>query len=182
MSRVKMISTEYLKKNSALDNNIDDDILNPYIYKAQEIHIHPILGTALYDKLKSDIQSSSVSGIYKTMLDNYVMPCLLEYAVYESLPFISLKLTNKSVSKRDSEYSQSAELSEVKWLRSTVLDMAEFQAQRLTNYLRENISLISEYQNPGSSIGSIRPNSSSYFGGIFFPGNNDKGFGMDFPE
>jgi len=165
--KVKFIKPEYLKKNSAISGDVDDDILEPYIFKAQEVYIHRILGTALYTKLKADVTAGSVTGIYLTILNDYVCPALLEYATYEALPFVYLKLTNKSVSKRDSEFSTSADLSEVKWLRSTVLDISEYQAQRLTDYLKTNIALITEYQNPGSTIDTIRPSSTSYFGGVY---------------
>ena len=175
MARVKFISTEYLKNNSAINGNVDDDILNPYIYKAQETHIQQALGSTLYTKLKNDIINNSITGIYKTILDDYVQPSLLEWSTYESLPFIYMKLTNKSVSKRDSEFSTPAELGELKYLRDAVRDVAEFQTQRLIKYLKENISSIPEYQNPGSGLDVLRPNGNGYFGGIYL-GSSDCDF------
>jgi len=180
MSKVKFISAKYLKDNSSIEGNVDDDILNPYILKAQN-YIHKMLGTSLYNKLKNDVISNSITGIYKTILDDYVQPCLVEYSAYEALPFIYLKFTNKSITKRSSEFGSSADIGEVKWLRSIILDVAEFTSQRLIDYLKANITSIPEYQNPGSSIDTIRPNNSSYFNGVYL-GNGGKDrcdFGVD---
>jgi hypothetical protein len=36
MGRILLTSTYRLKKNTPIQQNVDDDLLNPYIYKTQE--------------------------------------------------------------------------------------------------------------------------------------------------
>ena len=45
------ISTDRLKKDSALGGSVDDNLLLPYILMSQDRYILPYLGTDLYNKL-----------------------------------------------------------------------------------------------------------------------------------
>ena len=53
-----MISATRLKRDTILGGSVDDDLIMPYILLAQDMNIFPILGSDLYEKLKSDIQGS----------------------------------------------------------------------------------------------------------------------------
>lgn len=67
------------------------ELLLPYIKVAQDIHIHQLLGTDLYDKIANDISTSSLGGNYKTFTDEYIQPVLIHYSLYECLPFCLIK-------------------------------------------------------------------------------------------
>jgi len=170
--KAKFIDATYIKKNSPLQENIDENILSPLILTAQEIHIKNKLGTALYERLMIDVDLFITLGTpivlpYSTLLNDYIAPCLKEWTIYEVLPYISLKITNKSVSKRNSEFSVPAENFEVKELRNSVRDVAELFTENLTNYLKENKDSFPEYCNPGNGVDTIRPNDDNFFGGIY---------------
>jgi hypothetical protein len=173
MSRVLFLSTYRLKKNTPIQQNVDDDLLNPYIYKAQETHIQQILGTNLYDKIAILIQTNGISqganANYKTLLDDYIVPCLVEYSFYEVMPFISLKITNKSIVRGNAEFATEGDLSDLKYLRQTVLDIAQFYAQRVSNYLKQYSYNYPEYFT-NSGLDKIVPNSTSYFNGVYISG------------
>lgn len=173
MSRVLFLSTYRLKKNTPIQQNVDDDLLNPYIYKAQETHIQQILGTNLYDKIATLIQTNGISNPansnYKTLLDDYIVPCLIEYSFYEVMPFISLKITNKSIVRGNAEFAVEGDLADLKYLRQTVLDIAQFYAQRVSNYLKQYSYNFPEYFT-NSGLDKIVPNSTSYFNGVYIKG------------
>jgi hypothetical protein len=173
MSRVLFISTATLKRSTPIQQNVDDDLLNPYIYKAQETHIQQILGTNLYDKIMTLIQTNTMSQPsninYKLLLDDYIIPCLTEYSFYEVMPFISLKITNKSIVRGNAEFATEGDLTDLKYLRSTVRDIAEFYAQRVSNYLKQYSYNFPEYFT-NSGLDKIVPNSTSYFSGVYIGG------------
>jgi len=50
---VLFISETYVKNNTLIDENVDMRLILPSIKDAQELRIHPILGTPLYDDLKA---------------------------------------------------------------------------------------------------------------------------------
>lgn len=171
MAKVKFIGTAYLKENTTIQDNVDDNILVPYIYKAQDIYIQQALGTAFYDVLKNGIVSGSTSADESTLLRDYIQPCLAEWTLYEVLPHINFKLTNKAVSQENSEFSQSSSLDDVKYLRNSVRDMAEFYLERLNKYLCDYSSLYPTYLSPGAKE-NLAKSSKSYFGGVYIPKNN----------
>lgn len=175
------ISVDYLRDNSSINGNTDNEILEPYIITAQTVHIEQILGTGLFNDIVTNIQADTITGNNKTLLDDYIQPCLLQWSIYEALPFLNFKMTNKAVTTKSSDNSEPVGLSEIQYLRQNVRDTAEYLSQRVTDYLKANPSLFPLYRNPGSSCDTIRPNSSSYFNGIYLADYDDcnEGYGYN---
>ncbi len=166
MAIVKFISCDYVKENTLIEMNVDDAKITPIILKVQKVYLQQLIGSSFMDHLTSGVTNSTLTTDEDALLRNYIQPYLAEYVVYEALPFLNYKITNKAVSKESSEFSQSSDLSEVKYLRSNVKDMAEFLGKRLSKYLCDNEILFPEYTNPITPENLIK-NSKSFFGGIF---------------
>jgi len=183
MGRVLLTNTYRLKKNTPIEQNVDDDLLNPYIFKAQETHIQQTLGTNLYQRIMDDVVSNSISGQYAILLNDYITPCLIEWSFYEVMPFISLKITNKTIGRGNAEYLTEGDLSDLKYLRQTVRDLAEFYGARIIGYLRQNSSQFPEYTT-NSGLDKIVPNGSQYFNGVYLGGGRSQNcsWGLDLPE
>lgn len=178
---VLMISTQFLKNNTVINENVDDELLEPFIVTAQNIRIERVLGSDLFNNIVSNIENNAVSGINKTILDNYLQPALTQWTLYEALPYILFKLTNKSISKKDSENSVSADLSEMQYLRKNVRDVAEYLDQRFIEFLEEewNNGNLPLYRGGNSNLDDIRPTTSTYFNGMYLgDGRNDCDFGL----
>tara|TARA_R100001163_G_C5059078_1_gene195732 strand:+ start:1620 stop:2192 length:573 start_codon:yes stop_codon:yes gene_type:complete len=158
------ISTERLKKDSSLGGSVDDNLLLPYILMAQDRYILPILGTDLNDKLISDIQGSSLSGAYLTLLQTYIQPSLVQYSFATVLPFLRLRMVNNSVVTMNSEQGSSVSHSDLKPLINASIDQAEFYRERLIDYIRNNTSSFPEYSsNTGADL---QPTSQNYYAGL----------------
>ena len=160
------MSIQYYRDNTIANGNIDSELLKPAIIKAQNMHIERLLGTTLFDKVISDIDNNTVSGNTKILLDSYIQPTLLEWTTYEALPWLNYKLTNKAVSKKNSDNSDYSELSEVGWLMSNVRDDAEYLSRRLVDYLCANEELFPEYKTGNDDEDDIKPTSDTYFSGF----------------
>ena len=158
------ISTARLKKDSALGGSVDNDLLLPYILMAQDRYILPVLGTDLNDKLISDIQGSSLSGVYLTLLQTYIQPALVQFAFATVLPFLRLRMVNNSIVTMSSEQGSSVSHEELKPLINASMDQAEFYRERLIDYIRNNTSSFPEYStNTGSDL---TPTSENYYAGL----------------
>ena len=72
MSYVLFISEAKLKDSTAINLNVDPQILLPYVLQAQRIYIEPKLGTDLYQKLEAEITAGTLTGAYKTLVDEYI--------------------------------------------------------------------------------------------------------------
>lgn len=164
--KVKFISTLYLKQNTTIEDNVDDNKLVPFIYSAQDTHIQQALGTNFYDRLKSGVTLNNLSTLEDDFLRDYVQPALAQWTFYEAYPFLNFKATNKAISKESSEFSQPSELDEIKYLRNAIRDLAEFYLKRLNSYLCDYGYLFPEYQNP-DPYENLVANSKSYFSGVY---------------
>mgnify|MGYP003133558292 FL=1 len=158
------ISTDRIKKDTALGGSVDDNLLLPYILMAQDRYILPVLGTDLNDKLISDIQGSSLSGAYLTLLQTYIQPSLVQYSFATVLPFLRLRMVNNSVVTMNSEQGSSVSHEELKPLINASMDQAEFYRERLIEYIRNNTSSFPEYStNTGADL---TPTTQNYYAGL----------------
>jgi len=74
MAKGLMISRKDLVKYTSLGGNIDTDKFIQYVLIAQEITIQQLLGTDLYEKIQTDIESSSLTGDYLTLVNDISNP------------------------------------------------------------------------------------------------------------
>ena len=131
---------------------------------AQDIHIHPKLGTDLYAKLQSDITGGSLAGVYRILVDEYIQNALVHWTLYESIPFLGYKIMNKNIVRKTSETSDNASLDELNYLREVVRNTAEWYTERMIDYLRHNNSSYPEYST--SSGADLSPTTQNYFSGM----------------
>lgn len=164
-NKVLFLSVEYLRDNTVINGNVDSEILEPFILLAQNVHIETIVGTKLYNNIIEEIIADTLSADNQTLLDDYLQPALLQWSLYESLPFINYKLTNKAISTKNSDNSDAVELDELHYLRTTVRDVAEYMSERATKFLKTNESTYPLYL-LNSECDEIRPNKTNYFSGI----------------
>ena len=121
------ISSTRLKKDSAIGGSVSDDLVMPYILLAQDMNILPILGTDLDAKLKTEIQADTVAGVYKTLLETYIQPALVQFAFSTLAPYLRLRFSNNSVVVMGAtEQSSSATYEDIKPLMDTATDAAEY--------------------------------------------------------
>ena len=179
MSYVLFISEARLKKLTAVHANVEPDELTPFVVQSQDIYIQDILGTKFYNALKNKITGDTVTGYYQTLLDDYIAPTLANYAVYLAFPSLNYKIKNKAVMNPTSEESNATDLNALKYVRGSVLDTAQFYAERTREYIRDNQEQFPEYLNPG--VDGVMPNKNNpYFHGIYIP--KPYGCGGDLPD
>tara|TARA_R100000664_G_scaffold7597_1_gene12722 strand:+ start:8 stop:640 length:633 start_codon:yes stop_codon:yes gene_type:complete len=159
------ISSTRLKKDSAIGGSVSDDLIMPYILLAQDMQILPILGTDLDAKLKSDIQGGSLTGVYKTLVEDYIQPALVQFAFVSLIPYLRLRFVNNAVVVMGAtDQSASATYDDLKPVMDTATDAGEFYRQRCIDYLRNNTSSFPEYSsNTGADLD---PTTRNYYAGI----------------
>ena len=160
-----MISATRLKKDTALGGSVDDNLIMPYILLAQDMYISPILGTDLDAKIKSEIQADTLAGDYKTLVETYIQPALVQFSFAELAPFMRLRFVNNAIVVMGAtDQSSSATYDDLKPLMDRATDAAEFYRQRCIDYLRNNSSSFSEYtSNTGADLD---PTTRNYYAGI----------------
>ena len=164
MATVLFITRTDLVKNSIIDGNTDTDLFIQFIKVAQEIEIKNYLGTALYDKISTDINSvSGLSGNYLTLVNKYVQPMLIWYAQAEYIPYAAYQIKSGGIYKHTSENAETVSKTEVDFLVQKARNTAEYYTQRFIDYINNNSALFPEYsQNSG---GDVFPDSDANFNG-----------------
>ena len=180
---VYFISTSYLKDNSAINENVDDKLLKSAIKEAQEIYIRDIIGSGLYDELQTQAFAGTLTANNTTLLDSYIAPCLKYYTITESMLPMTFKLMNKSVAAREAENARAVSIDELTMIEKRFRDKAEYYANRLRDYLRENTNTYPLFLNPGSGFDTIRPTNTSYYGGFYLGDDMDNCYwNYDYPN
>ena len=159
------ISATRLKKDSAIGGSVEDDLIMPYILLAQDMNILPILGTDLDAKLKAEIQAGSLAGAYKTLVETYIQPALVQFSFVSLVPYLRLRFVNNAVVVMGAtDQSSSASYEDLEPVMNTATDAAEFYRQRAIDYLRDNTSSFPEYSSNSGS--DLDPTVNNYFAGI----------------
>lgn len=158
MAQALFINSEYLKSVSVIDENVDEKIIRLSIVRAQRLHIKPKLGTDLYNKFVTDINAGTpITGVYKTLLDEYIIPALVEWSVYEATLGLNFKYRNKAIAAQSSENAQPADLTILSALKDDVKIPANQLTEDLVRYLCNNSSSYPEYES-NNDDGDLPPN------------------------
>lgn len=163
MAEALLITRTDLVKFTAMNGNVDTDKFIQYIKIAQDIHIQGYLGTDLLDKIKADIVAATLTGDYLTLVETYIKPMLIHWAMVEFLPFSAYTIANKGVYKHSSENSENVEKNEVDFLIEKERKIAEHYTQRFIDYMCFNQSKFPEYNT--NSNGDMYPNTDTNFSG-----------------
>ena len=140
MSKALFISRKDIVAKSPISGVVDADKLMQYIEIAQDLNIQPQLGTDLYNKLQSEIIAGTISGDYKTLLDDYVKPMLIHFAASEFLAYASYTIANGGVYKRTSENGETVSKDEIDFLVDKERRTAKFYEDRFNDYMTYNAS------------------------------------------
>jgi len=135
MTEALFIDDEYLKTYSPLGKSIDVDEIYPFVQNAQNVYIQDVLGTPLYNELVDKIATGVTFSSIEWQLVDLCSRALVYWTVYMSLPTLYIKMRNSGVVKQQSENTQNADLSELKYLREEQKNLGEFYNTRIVNFL-----------------------------------------------
>lgn len=145
MSKVFFIRAEDLKTDTIINYNVEDKILENCIFDAQKIDLEPILSTNLYNTLIDKVSGSTLTGVYKTLMDEYIYYTLIKSSQIRAYMAIQFKIREKGIMTKDDEYATSATITNIQTLINSIRSDYNYYANRLISYLCKNSSLIPEY-------------------------------------
>ena len=165
MANAFFISAQKLKDNTNLDDNVTDNQCLASINLAQDLNIHQTLGTKLYDKIQSLINTGDITGAtnsdYKYLLDTHIVPTTIQYAYYYSLDALLVKAVNAGLVQAQTEQGSSIDNKTFRMMKDNVKNQAEFYDDRMRDYLSAESQLFPEYTNWDDE--DLPPNNNSSF-------------------
>ena len=164
MAYVLFISESKLKDSTAVNLNVDVDILLPFVREAQKLYVETALGTELSEHLKAEIIAGTLAGADKTLVDDYIGDMLPGYSLYHALPYLRFKVENGNVYSKTSETGTPLSTAEAQHLREEILNTASYYRERMIDYIRNNTASFPDYStNTGADV---NPSTENYYNGM----------------
>ena len=157
---ILFINSDYIKRYTNLNNSVQDDVIKPAVVVAQDKYVQEYLGTDLYNKILADIEASTLTGNYLSLVNDYVLKVAMWWTMVELLPNLETQVDNGGLFTRISEDAQPSDNQNVYSLRSMARDNAQFYTKRMVAYMCENSTLFPEYNSNSGS--DMHPNKDPY--------------------
>ncbi len=172
--QIIFIDESFVKAYSHIDGSVDSKDILPSIIQAQDSQIQPLLGTDLYNALKSKVQNGTIGNvgeeIYQSLLNDYVQMTTLKWTLVHFYPYLNQKIANGTIGSRNVESITPSTIDDVARLIDIERTNAQFYSERLIEYLQNNGSQFVEYNS--NSGADIFPETQTYSeGGLTISGS-----------
>lgn len=146
---ILLIRPSEITEFTPLGGNVDIDKYKPCIFDVQVTVIEPLLGTDLYEKIRTDFDADTLSGLYLTLYENYLKPILRHQVFAEYTEIASYFVSNGGIFKHSATDSEVVDKNEAQYLAQIHRSKAQLYIERAEKWLRSNT--LPEYS---SSCGS----------------------------
>jgi hypothetical protein len=168
-SNTLFISVQTIKDRTGLRANVEEKLVQPEIKTAQDMYIEPLLGTALYNRLKEGIEDEDLTSDETELLDKYITDALVYYTMSELPVPLSIQFFTQGAVRKTSQNAETPSMSDLVDISTFYKKRAEYYSERLVKYLKANATaeLFPEYINSGTDIDDIHPDNSGYKTSIY---------------
>jgi hypothetical protein len=144
MADLAFITPEYMTYSTILSGNTDIDKYHFCILDAQISVIEPLLGTLLYDKIKTDIENDDLAGLYLELYTDFIKPITKNEAVAQYIEIASYMVDNGGVFKHTGDKIEVVAKDEVQYLAGKYHNLAQMYIGRFNKWICKNT--IPEYK------------------------------------
>ena len=149
MAKALFITTKDIKRYSVLSGSVDPDKFIYMVEIAQDTEVQNYLGTQLLEKIQDLILSGTINdpanASYKTLLETYIKPMTIYWALVCYMPFAAYTVANGGVYKHTSESSVTVDKDEVDYLVEKYRDIAQFYTNNFIDFMVYNQTTYPEY-------------------------------------
>ena len=139
MNKILLVSEDFVKTNSAINDNLWGKFLLPAIREAEDINLQTYLGECLYKTILGMVANGSITAStnesYKALLDDYIQPYLLYQVQANIIPTINVKLGNIGSVVSNDEHIATLSQSNIDLVQNDFQHKADFYAQRMLNFI-----------------------------------------------
>ena len=158
-----IILPSVIKERMSLHDNVDDKLIYPEIKAVQDMYIMPLLGSTLFNKIMTDIANNTLSGYYKTLVDDYLIMAVCNFVLSELPEGLNYQFWNKGVSQKTVENATQPTMSEMYQIVAKYKNRAEHYMKRARMYLIQNAkNYFPEYLTFVAGVDTVFPDRTSY--------------------
>ncbi len=139
-----LIPLDYIKKITPINSPVDDSLLNPAAYIAQDKWVRPYLGDALWQKIVDDTADNTITGDYLILRDQYMADAIAWWCFVEVLPNLTYKIDNGTINQRISDDTQPIDNGTLNRLLDQGRHNAEYYTKRLSEFICAKSNLFPE--------------------------------------
>tara|TARA_R110000868_G_scaffold54843_3_gene170971 strand:+ start:919 stop:1422 length:504 start_codon:yes stop_codon:yes gene_type:complete len=154
---ILIVSPAFVKENTILHYNVDDGYLKPLIDSIQNTFIRPTLGSALFNEVLTQIQTSAVSNLNEILIKEYLRDALKWEVCHKYTRIGTYKLNNKGAGTRSGDNFSPLSEGELVTAKSIFKDNADFYRKKLKLYLKANEDSYPLYKNPPNGDDVVAP-------------------------
>ena len=149
MAKALFITTKDIKRYSVLSGSVDPDRFIYMVEIAQDTEVQNYLGTQLLEKIQDLILAGTINdpanAAYKTLLETYIKPMTIYWALVCYMPFAAYSVGAKGVFKGSSETAETVDKDEVDYLVEKYRDIAQFYTNNFIDFMVYNQATYPEY-------------------------------------
>jgi hypothetical protein len=133
-----LLKDNEITSSSILGGNIDVDKYKYCISDAQISSLEEILGEDLYEKIKTEVEDESITGLYLILYEKYITPFLIHRSAMEYLKDGAYMVNNGGIYKHTPQNGTAIDKVEVDLLVSNQRYKADIYQQRMEKWLCKN--------------------------------------------
>jgi len=152
MAEFLFTTPEEMASTTVLGGNVDVDKYIPCVASVQLVVIEPLLGTLLYDKIATDAEADTLTGLYLELYEKFVKPITKNMAVAEYIEIGSYMVTNGGIFKHTGDNIEVVDKQETQYLAGKYRAIAQAMIIRFNKWICKNT--IAEYKVCQDEVGA----------------------------
>jgi hypothetical protein len=127
-----------IQSTTIMGGNVDPDKYLFCIANVQLTIIEPLLGTLLYDKIYTEAESGTLTGLYLQLYNDFIKPIVKNSAVAEYLTIASYMVQNGGIFKHTGDNIEVVDKQETQFLAQKYNAYAQVYVQRFEKWICKN--------------------------------------------
>ncbi len=136
----ELITTAQVVTECIPDASFDVARIAKYILPAQRQYLEDAIGETFYETLLTEKAASSFSAENQLLYDNFIVPMLSWFVLFDALPYIRNNITPQGIMINTTEFAQQSTKEDY----ATIRNATEARAERWKNDMRKYIVDIQE--------------------------------------
>lgn len=154
MAELLFITPQEMTSSTILSGNTDTDKYLFCILNVQMTTIEPLLGSELYDKIKTDKEADTLDGLYLELYTDFIKPITKNESLAQYIEIASYMVDNGGIYKHTADNKEVVDKAEVQYLAEKYKALAQMYVQRFNKWICKNYLV--EYKTCQDEVNALK--------------------------